>query len=267
MDALTSGQPNNYDEYRNFCIGRGQRLCTLEELCPDAGSFPRPSAVTGEDPTYPVFDGDMWIPFEDDTLDNQWVQLGTRADTNFCGTHREVTLLEYGAAYDPDASCPVCGSAWGTDDTGSPTNSFMRYSVCCEDETPDPALLVYGLEGVTGRPTNYGEYETHCTDRGARLCTLAELCPNNIESSSGVAASVTALNMEDPPVAVFDADEWIPFQSTTAGLTNQWVQLGRRNSDLDVCETHRQVTGGADPSWGTDTSVQTWMSYHICCVD
>eukprot|EP00984_Skeletonema_dohrnii_P009985 scaffold3853_cov75-Skeletonema_dohrnii-CCMP3373.AAC.1 len=113
----------SYAQQEQACANKGQRLCTLSELCPSRGAYTSPfNQIFAPGFTVPsgVASADSWVAYEatnrdEDNCsigggcdDNSWVQIGTWGGSYAatCNTHCEVAS-QVGAP-----QCP----AWGNDE-------------------------------------------------------------------------------------------------------------------------------------------------------
>ncbi len=126
----------SYSGQEEACADKGQRLCTLGELCLSRENYNSPFDQVFP-PSFAVpsnFSGHGWVAYETTDgdggncsseggcNDNSWVMMGL-ADTNhLCNTHCEVVRLT-----NPDGDqCPDWGIA-----------GISKEYVCCEDTTAD----------------------------------------------------------------------------------------------------------------------------------
>ena len=105
---------STYDNQKQWCVNKGQRLCTYSEICPGGDQTDCSSTVN---PVFGTINGDQWVAFDDPSLSsNAWVQIGDGRPNLVCDTHHDGCE---GHDYLP---------MWGAD--GS-VYEFEAYVACC----------------------------------------------------------------------------------------------------------------------------------------
>ena len=133
--STTSGgagtEPSNYNAMNDFCIAKGMRMCSYDELCPDGDVNATSTSWASSAPAWSgviqrIFTQDLWIAYTTSSQfvsnDNTWVQLGNRMVTGGAG-------LEICARHEAIANGQK--PPWGVDGAFFP---FMDYTMCCDDD-------------------------------------------------------------------------------------------------------------------------------------
>lgn len=123
-------EPSNYNAMNGFCIAKGMRMCSYDELCPDGDVAATSTTWASSAPAWsgviqPIFTQDLWVTYTSSSVfvsnDNTWVQLGNRdlnggAGLEICVRHEAL------AGQKPP---------WGVDGL---FYSYMEYTICCDDD-------------------------------------------------------------------------------------------------------------------------------------
>ena len=103
-----------------------------------------------------------------------------------------------------------------------------------------------------GGGQTYQWMEASCLEKGARMCTFEELCPDG---------------RGQPPVGGrLDGDEWVPV-APSGGRGQDWVQLGTR---AEQCSLHLEhegwtLTPCCCDDWCNTNAHQDWKGIYGCC--
>jgi len=241
-----------YTEVIEFCEDQGMKLCSYDEICPN-GPYSIPAGDPFGDSIRPYEKSDQWVAIQSSATcrGNNWVQVGCWAGGISCSTcvdHEVVT----------DESCPD-NPPWGRE-RSTVVYEFQEFGACCPNVVNEPTAAVEWYDFETEFPDEaivWSDSDDYCTEKGMKLCSLEELCPNGVGS---------APVLLDPSVT---DDQWVAIEDNELCLGNRWAQIGCWLGDqygiCYPCWEHEAELGC--PDWGTTRSTTdlAFQKHGACC--
>merc|ERR1719174_510923 len=193
-----------------FCKGKGGRLPTRKELCPNYNARKASTPALGCEKSH------SWVPYAGNT--DQWMYIGCPGTGHYqCKdhmTHHKKPGWSKGDQYGDKIDCMVPSKS-----KPKPKTLLKRFKVGKS-------------KGANSHTVAHQQQDSFCKAKGGRLPTRKELCPNYNAGK----ASTPALGCEK-------SHSWVPY----AGNRDQWMYIGCPGTGHFPCKDH--MTHHNKPGW------------------
>jgi len=211
-----------WDDVNEMCQLNQMSLCNFDSLCPNG---------RGNDPVMGRQGSDIWIPMQDNTGSDTWVQIGRPWPA--CFRHSEVPGGFGGAPYGRPG--------WGDNRSNY---GFKGPAYCC-GKKPAPRTM----ENIgSSKGKNWDGANAACQAKKKGLCRFTDFCPDGPGST--------------PSIGAKGGDVWVPFAD--AG-SNSWLQVG--GGGWPLCNRHSDIANGIHgrPGWGLAAGGEAYRGDIFCC--